>query len=62
MREALDNVEKADDVMEQTSSLFLSDDYKEVTAVSRYFHLLPRLPACALVVPTRVTRAQESVC
>lgn len=31
MREALDNTDEADDVMEQTSSLFLSDDYKEVT-------------------------------
>lgn len=31
MREALDSVDEADDVMEQTSSLFLGDDYKEVT-------------------------------
>lgn len=29
--EALDNMDEAEDVMEQTSSLFLSDDYKEVT-------------------------------
>ncbi|TWW77134.1 IQCJ-SCHIP1 readthrough transcript protein [Takifugu flavidus] len=29
MREALDNMDGADDVMEQTTSLFLSDDYKE---------------------------------
>lgn len=31
MREALDIMDGADDVMEQTTSLFLSDDYKEVT-------------------------------
>lgn len=31
MREALDNMDEVDDVMEQTSSLFLSDDYREVT-------------------------------
>lgn len=31
MREALDNMDGVDDVMEQTSSLFLSDDYREVT-------------------------------
>lgn len=31
MREALDNMDGEDDVMEQTTSLFLSDDYKEVT-------------------------------
>lgn len=31
MREALDSIDEADDVMEQTCSFFLSDDYKEVT-------------------------------
>lgn len=31
MREALDTMDGADDVMEQTTGLFLSDDYKEVT-------------------------------